>query len=103
MLMSEVCENLIFRVTWGSFQLHSLVGLRRYGGIPLEICWKTYGVCKKSNDYWKPHNYATVVQFLTYLKSVMSLFKNRRAGKDNTYVEWYNTDCRNVKKEKFKL
>ena len=25
------------------------------------------------------------------------------AGKNNTHVEWYDTGCRNVKKEKFKF
>ena len=43
------------------------------------------------------------------IDTIASLFQNlssitkvsQRAGKDNTHLEWYNTECRNVKKEKF--
>ena len=49
------------------------------------------------------------------IDTIASLFQNlfgywcsnikvsRQAGKDNTHVEWYDTECRNVKTEKFKF
>ena len=49
------------------------------------------------------------------IDTIASLFQNlfgywcsnmkdcRRAGKDNTHTEWYDTECRKVKKEKFRF
>ena len=49
------------------------------------------------------------------INTIASLFQNllgywcsnmkvsRRAGKDNTHVEWYDTECRKLKKKKFKF